>query len=702
MPTWEGIEDASTALPRIWLTRSKDTDIWKPLRKIDCKALNEDADNDNGVLIEGGRATAHPKTGQIIYNFVNKPPVKLMPATWFTQTPSRDKNKEFILEPLPEVDSFNVELLYQNAVRASSSLGEGLDSILKEEVLLESDTAYKVCIVRNGGLIAMRKKPRKSTFLGLGEIQITLQRGYGQYTIEGEDDENALGDLTHVIFVIHGIGEAMWCKEEVSTMSMRDEMDQLRMTVNRRKVLSWREECKKCEKQKPQQQLPSPPNRVEFLPVDWCDKVRSPSHSLMTSLNSVTLRTVPALRSIANDVIFDVLMYLTPEFCEAILQCVTAEINELYTKFQSIHPSFVARGGKFSIMGHSLGSVIAWDVLSILKDVTEKNAPPMDIPGVLSAKTHSLDTLDKAEHEHDHNNVPAFAAAANNNKGDGNDDDGKHGTWGPTLPKKMTQTIQFTPENTIFLGSPVGLFLTLRGAHSVFDEMRAIAEAERASHIPCDNEEAALAAWSPGGEVAAPPVFDLTPIICSPFSLPTKACYNIFHPSDPVAYRIEPLLLPEGVSNHDLPPPMFLSPDGKSIRLHVKARQVGDQLFKQFGSFSGLFDATAQNAAAAAAQADADAARKMANMDGTETKSGQSSTSSSPLRPNFEGCIRGRQVAFKLGGRTSRVDFQIQPGVIDNEYLSAVTAHSGYFTNDDIIDFIVFQTRLGAEVHNAE
>ncbi len=41
MPSWEGIEDAATMLPRIWLTRAKDGDVWKPLRKIDCKALNE-------------------------------------------------------------------------------------------------------------------------------------------------------------------------------------------------------------------------------------------------------------------------------------------------------------------------------------------------------------------------------------------------------------------------------------------------------------------------------------------------------------------------------------------------------------------------------------------------------------------------------------------------------------------------------------
>jgi hypothetical protein len=78
-------------------------------------------------------------------------------------------------------------------------------------------------------------------------------------------------------------------------------------------IALYQEECKKCEKLK--QKLPEPPNRVEFIPIEWYDKVRSPSHALMTSLNAVTLRSIPALRSIANDVIFDVLMYLTPEFC---------------------------------------------------------------------------------------------------------------------------------------------------------------------------------------------------------------------------------------------------------------------------------------------------------------------------------------------------------------------------------------------------
>lgn len=200
-----------------------------------------------------------------------------------------------------------------------------------------------------------------------------------------------------------------------------------------------------------------------------------------------------------------------------ILDSVTTQIIELYSTFQRVHPFFIPSGGKFSLIGHSLGSVIAWDVLSILKDNIERDVPKgsADDPIILDApasphRAPSLTSLDKGVTD----NSIGYKAYAK-----GSESENKHGTWGPCLPKKMTRTIPFIPEMTVFLGSPVGLFLTLRGAHSVFDEMRAVAEAERASLIPCDNDEA-----------EPPPVFNVNPIICSPFSLPTKALYNIFHP----------------------------------------------------------------------------------------------------------------------------------------------------------------------------
>jgi hypothetical protein len=46
---------------------------------------------------------------------------------------------------------------------------------------------------------------------------------------------------------------------------------------------------------------------------------------------------------------------------------------------------------------------------------------------------------------------------------------------------------------------------------------------------------------------------------------------------------------------------------------------------------------------------------------------------------------------FPLVGKNSngRVDLQLQPRVIDNEYLSAVMAYTSYWTHTDIIDYMI-------------
>ncbi len=106
-----------------------------------------------------------------------------MPATWFTR--EEKSSKEFVLHPLSEMDSWQVELLYQNAVRASSSLGDGIEDILKEEVVLESDPNFKVMLCKNGGVLSLKKRQKTSGFFSLGGPQFTLQRGYGAYTVEG-------------------------------------------------------------------------------------------------------------------------------------------------------------------------------------------------------------------------------------------------------------------------------------------------------------------------------------------------------------------------------------------------------------------------------------------------------------------------------------------------------------------------------------
>lgn len=211
------------------------------------------------------------------------------------------------------------------------------------------------------------------------------------------------------------------------------------------------------------------------------------------------------------------------------------------------------------------------------------------------------------------------------------------GTWGPSLVHELKQTIPFVPRFTFFVGSPLGIFLTLRGARPVFDKLRILEDEKNKT-----------------SETLQP---------TSPFCLPSGAVYNIFHPSDPVAYRIEPLLLPTDFDESNLPKPAFVKLDGERVRFHVQAKELGDTLVK---TFTNLFDRIPSQRSVDVPEI------------GTEEGGKRKKTKSSPPTYNFA-----------LGGKSARVDLQLQTGVIDNEYVSAVLAHSTYWTNDDFLNFFI-------------
>mmetsp|Transcript_31852 Transcript_31852/g.46433 ORF Transcript_31852/g.46433 Transcript_31852/m.46433 type:complete len:674 (-) Transcript_31852:279-2300(-) len=668
MPKWEGIEDASTNPTRIWLSKEKTavhqdndnnngTDSWKPLRKVDCLALNEIIDNQEvrSAHIESGRATAYIDTLTIRYNFYNSPSRQLIGATWFTR---QEKGKEIILHPLSAADCDLVEDLYQRTLLSSSSLGSGMDDILKEEVFLTDESNYKVMVMKNGaGVLTMKKRSKDAGFLSFGEPYYVLQRGYGEYTVEGEEEEAALGPVRHLVFVVHGIGEAMWSRDDVNIPSLVEEMDTLRAVINKKLLEGWKRDCEKAKREKKIE--PPLPNRIEILPIEWYQRIHSASTSLMKSLNAATLRSVSALRAIANDVVFDVLMYMAPEFCETTLDCVVSQIHDLYHGFQTVHPTFIEDGGKCSIIGHSLGSVIVWDLLSLLKeDIERQKAQKMgtgegtDDDPIVPLDLGTGVSVSSTSNNGDAADCPPVGYQAYAVDEDKIGDTARRGAWGPTLHKQLTKTLPFNPDFTFFLGSPLGLFLTLRGAHPVFDEMRIFAKTD-VMEVNGDDNDVVY-------------VENPTSPYSSPFTLPSGAIYNIFHPSDPVAYRIEPLLLPQDTADNSIPDPAFLLLDGKGVRLHLKARQLGDNMRK---TVTGLF-------------------RQVGEAVPLST-SIKEDTSSSKKPFYRQSAIPLESLKFALGGTVDRVDYQLQTGVIDNEYLSAVMAHSNYFRNEDLIDFFI-------------
>lgn len=626
MPTWNNIEDASLSPERIWFSQSKYSDPWIPLRKCDCRALNQSS-NGSYVSIECGRAIADKKKGEIIYKFSSRPRKQLKSAIWFEKHYNRSDKRQIILLPISAHDETQIENFYQEAIQATSSLGNGLRSVLKKRLSLENKD-YIVVICRSHSGLYLKKRPKSNSPLSL-EAHIELQRGYGEFQVDGEIEELSLGPVRYVFFVIHGIGEALWSREDVQFSSIVEEVDKMRIKIFKKQYEKWRS---KCLKVKGDEKPPTPPNKIEFIAIEWYDQIHNSSSAVKQSINSITLENISKLRVLANDVVSDVLMYMTPEYCEKVLNFVIEQICNFYQEFQQVHSNFFENGGKCLLMGHSLGSVIAWDILAILKDQGNYNKTAFlndQIMPHLSTKIfHTLSSTFSKLYDGKKANVGEYSI----------DLECKKGNFGPCLTKRIKKTIPFVPDAAFFLGSPLGLFLTLRGAHFIFNQMHEL--------ITLENQD------KENLDMYTDDLFQ-----ASPFHLPSGRIYNIFHPSDPVAYRIEPLLLPLNTPSSLIPPPCYLLRGGvNTARLHIKAKELSETIYE---TFSGIFKATLDKL---------------------------------PLRINVKDklCIHSPMYKFSLGGNNHRVDFQLQTGVIENEYLAAITAHNSYFSNNDIQEFLAY------------
>ncbi|RVE44492.1 hypothetical protein evm_010896 [Chilo suppressalis] len=98
----------------------------------------------------------------------------------------------------------------------------------------------------------------------------------------------------------------------------------------------------------------------QVLPISWHASLHSGETGVDRRLSAITLDSIPRLRSFTNDTVLDVLFYTSPVFCQTIIDTVCAELNRIYKLFISRTPSF---NGRVSLGGHSLGSVILYDLL---------------------------------------------------------------------------------------------------------------------------------------------------------------------------------------------------------------------------------------------------------------------------------------------------------------------------------------------------
>ena len=195
------------------------------------------------ILIEFGRATVDLEEKSIHYNFYNAPARKICSAVWFMRDYKSDKEVS-LLPIISTTDEMLIEQLYmQQSNKKQNSVKVGA------EVILKDDKGYKVFIMKvGGGKFAIRRKT--NSIISILEGSTELQRGYGEYAVEGEEEESALGPVKHLSFIVHGIGEAMWRREDVKMPGLIDTVELVRSSVNKKMYESWKLECQRCQRRR--------------------------------------------------------------------------------------------------------------------------------------------------------------------------------------------------------------------------------------------------------------------------------------------------------------------------------------------------------------------------------------------------------------------------------------------------------------------
>ncbi|OLN86337.1 putative phospholipase C20G8.02, mitochondrial [Colletotrichum chlorophyti] len=320
----------------------------------------------------------------------------------------------------------------------------------------------------------------------------------------GQFGETQGRDIEHLVLVTHGIGQLLGIRME--SVNFVHDVNILRK--NFKSVYSSSADLRALNSE-----LEDGPRncRVQVLPVCWRHLLDFPrkrekkneqdisdgahDDDEYPSLEDITIEGVAFARSLISDLALDVLLYQSA-YREQIAEIVLKESNRIFKLFLARNPEFK---GKVHIIGHSLGSAIMFDILCRQKEKSK--------------------TLDSPR------NPLRFWAPPE--KGEGS-------------REANELKFEFDVEDFYCLGSPVGLFQMLKG-RTISARHLPNAQPSESPLNPdlMDDPFLSAAPTSPTQRVSA-----ITGLPYSVSSPKAAQLFNIFHPSDPISYRLEPLISP--------------------------------------------------------------------------------------------------------------------------------------------------------------
>lgn len=555
-------------------------EIWIPFSKRDSKALEEEHNNakpkpEKIVATDGGRFDVNIDLRIKTPVYWKGEPIEVRRCSWFYKAATSAKYL-----PYQEHIADNLEVEYKNCFE-NKKWHKRIELPNRDTIVFHS---HDVLVLFPPSIptddwnhTPTQERPR------------VVRRGVEGFDIE----EGELEQVDHLLFMVHGIGSVC----DLKFRTVYEVVDVFRSTSLQLLRSHYQSSYDKGSA-----------NRLEVLPISWHDELHSEDTGVDKRLKSITLESMSTLREFTNDTLLDILFYTSPLYCQKIVSTVGNELNRLYDLFKKRNPSFK---GHISLCGHSLGSLILFDLLS------HQQSPERD-----SKEAGAVIRTIKPDRRISH----------------------MYGATGAGITKINYPQLSFSPKALFAMGSPIGMFVTVRGLDSLGED----------------------------------------------FALPNcEAFFNIFHPYDPVAYRIESLINPKLASVK----PMLIPHHKGRKRIHLELKEtltrVGADLKQRVvdsvkHTWNSLFQLGVVPAIGPPIE---EPTAIIEEEDGDEAAKNQEVEP--PLTESVGILNKGRRVDYVL---------QESPFELFSEYISSLRSHVCYWESEDTMLFILKEIYSTMEV----
>lgn len=686
--------------------RVETRDIWYPFSLMDSMRLEEALRSgkvSDQIPTDGGRYDVILSERQRSAVYWEEEPNAIRRCTWFYK---REGDNRYV--PYEENFAQKLEEEYRNALQYNV-WHKRLEFPGGETIVMHNANVI-VHFTASSQPDDWGSTQGHSTSVGEGMRPRVVKRGI--------DDFQSISDgepiqVDHLIFVVHGIGDfcdvrfrnIIECVDDFRSISLSLLNSHFKTYVDQKRI-----------------------GRVEFIPVQWHSALHGEGTGLDKRLKAITLPSTPKLRNFVNDTLLDVLFYTSPTYCQTIADQVGNEMNRLFELFQERNPQFQ---GTVSVAGHSLGSCVLFDLLMHQNDATDQTAEsavnseqaqqtnglvtPNSLNTSLVTETNELEeeetTLEKllsrvglqdkvstfeqeqidldaltmctesdlkdlglpmgprkklqgilkeeqakkekrkhdkerrakeAEEKRIRDQVAAEMQEAKAAQGRSLVQSGSSvsvefllGPAGTGQPSVQYPKLDFKPSILYALGSPIGIFLSARGVNNIGED----------------------------------------------FTLPTcPRVFNIFHPFDPVAYRLEPLVNPSAF--HVKPVLMPHHKGRKRFHLELKEsltrvgadikQKIMDSLKSTWNTINEFAKAHRNQDESLEQHVDSQMSSVMQELDDD-----QSSIASSQQEEIYMGQLNDGH----------RIDYVLQERPIEsfNDYLFALSSHGCYWESEDTV-----------------